>query len=300
MIAKTLGAVALLLATPACAQTAAPPTPAAASDADPALWVVKDADTTIYLFGTIHVLKPGMTWFDEGVKSAFDQSDTLVLEMVQPDAATMQQLVMSKGMATDGVALPDRLPKASRRAYAKALAKLGLPAGAFDRTEPWLAATNLSIVPIMKLGYDVTNGPEKVLADAAAQGGKQVIGLETAAQQIGYFDDLSMPAQVQFLTATLDDMPNVPQEMAAMVADWAAGKPDALAALLNDDMKDSPEVKTTLLTDRNARWATWIHQRMATPGTVFVAVGAGHLAGDESVIADLARTYKVNAVRVSY
>ena len=79
----------LALPTPACAQTPAP----TATDADPALWVVKDKDTTIYLFGTVHVLKPGLTWFDEAVKTAFDKSDELRLEMVTPDAATAQAAV---------------------------------------------------------------------------------------------------------------------------------------------------------------------------------------------------------------
>ena len=106
MFRKLLLAFGLIAAGTACAQTAAPtptlpapqpsPTAAAAVDADPALWVVRDKDTTIYLFGTVHLLKPGLSWFDEGVKKAFDSSDELVLEMVQPDTPTMQSLVEKK------------------------------------------------------------------------------------------------------------------------------------------------------------------------------------------------------------
>ena len=93
-----LSAVALTLALPACAKTPAAPA-RAANDADPALWVVKDKDTTIYLFGTIHVLKPGLTWFDEAVKKAFDASSEVKLELIMPDAADMQKLVMATGVA---------------------------------------------------------------------------------------------------------------------------------------------------------------------------------------------------------
>ena len=289
-----LTSLALMLALPACAQSK--PT---ANDADPALWVVKDADTTIYLFGTIHVLKPGLSWFDEAVKTAFDKSDQLVLEMVQPDQATMQQIVLKNGIVTTGPTLTEQLPADKRGAYLKALTEAGLPPQAFDRMKPWLAGVTLSIMPIQKLGYDPKNGPETVLADAAKAAGKPVAGLETAEQQIGYFNGLSQKAQIEFLTSTVEDLPKAGEEMAAMVDEWAKGDPDALAKTMNESLKDSPEVAKTLLTDRNARWATWIKARMAKPGTIFIAVGAGHLAGNDSVQAQLARQ-GIKAQRIAY
>ena len=289
-----LTSLALMLALPACAQSK--PT---ANDADPALWVVKDADTTIYLFGTIHVLKPGLSWFDEAVKTAFDKSDQLVLEMVQPDQATMQQIVLKNGIVTTGPTLTEQLPADKRGAYLKALTEAGLTPQAFDRMKPWLAGVTLSIMPIQKLGYDPKNGPETVLADAAKAAGKPVAGLETAEQQIGYFNGLSQKAQIEFLTSTVEDLPKAGEEMAEMVDEWAKGDPDALAKTMNESLKDSPEVAKTLLTDRNARWATWIKARMAKPGTIFIAVGAGHLAGNDSVQAQLARQ-GIKAQRIAY
>jgi uncharacterized protein YbaP (TraB family) len=293
-----LFAGAALLASPALGRQGAPTEPAApqaaaapaskAVDADPALWVVKDKDTTIYLFGTVHVLKPGLSWFDEAVKKAFDASDTLVLELVMPDAATMQSLVMKLGIDPTGPTLTEKLPADDRPLFAKDLADLGLPAAALDRFEPWLAATELSVLPLAKLGYSPANGPETVLTDAAKAAGKPVIGLETAEQQLSYLDGLPADAQMSFLTSTLKDVPKADQEFNTMVADWAKGDPAALAKVLNDDLDSQPQLRKTLLTDRNARWANWIVDRMKTPGTVFIAVGAGHLAGDGSVIADLA------------
>lgn len=294
-------AAALLLPAPACAQTTPQPAPTAAktTDADPALWVVKDEDTTIYLFGTIHVLKAGVTWFDEGVKQAFNSADTLVLEMVQPPQAEMAQLIATKATAPAGPALPDRLSPKDRDAYKAALTGLGLPVTAFDRTDPWFAAMNLSLLPVMKLGYDPSNGPEEVLSAAAKQAGKKVIGLETAAQQIGFFDGISDPGQIAFLTSTVRDLPKIGSTLDQMVGEWSRGDDKALAETVNEGVDEIPEVRRVLLTDRNANWAKWIAERMKTPGTVFVAVGAGHLAGAGSVQDDLG-AYKLKAVRVSY
>jgi uncharacterized protein YbaP (TraB family) len=277
------------------------PLPAAAkgNDADPALWVVKDADTTIYLFGTIHVLKPGLTWFDDGVKNAFDASDDLVLEMVQPAPEEMQAIVMKAGFTTGGQTLPEKLSATDRAAYLKALTGFGLPANALDRADPWLAATQLSLIPVMKSGYDTTNGPETVLSAAAKTAGKKVIGLETAEQQIGYFDSLPEKLQIAFLNSTVKDLPEVNASLAEMVRDWSAGKPERLGKTLNEAMRDTPEIGRVLLADRNVRWADWIGTRMTQPGTVFVAVGAGHLAGKDSVIAQLKKR-KLKAVRVNY
>lgn len=290
---KLLSTLALLAATPACAQQAPVP-----NDADPALWVVKDEDTTVYLFGTVHVLKPGLSWFDEAVKTAFDRSDELVLEIVQPDAATMQQIVAAKGMTVAGPTLTSRVPADKRPAFQAAVAQSGVPLAVVDRMDPWLAGVTLSLGPLSKAGYDPANGPETVLADAAKQANKPVIGLETAEQQLGYFDGLSEGAQMNFLTSTVDDLPKAGEELGRMITMWSKGDPDALGRLMNENLKDTPEVAKTLLFDRNARWAAWIKTRMDRPGTVFVAVGAGHLAGTGDVQDQLAaRGLKAERVR---
>jgi hypothetical protein len=292
-------AAAFLLALPACAQTAPSRPAAAANDADPALWVVKDADTTIYLFGTVHVLKPGLTWFDEAVRSAFDRSDTLVLEMVEPDPAALQKIVVAKGITSGKPTLTEQLPADKRPAVEAALAGAGLAPATYQRMRPWLAAVSATITPLGKLGYDAVSGPEKVLAAAAKAAGKPVIGLETAEQQLGLFAGLSTEAQVKFLTASVDELPKLPAEMERMVGSWSRGDPAALAAVMNDSLKESPEVAQVLLTDRNKTWAAWIGERMKTPGTVFMAVGAGHLAGAEAVQAQL-RARGLRAERVRY
>ncbi len=271
----------------------------AANDADPALWAVKDADTTIYLFGTVHVLKPGLSWFDEGVKRAFDASGELVLELVMPPESEMQALVGELGSDPVGPPLPDQLPPAEAEKMRAALADAGLPGNALDHSDPWLAATTLSVLPLRKLGYDDKDGAEAVLSGAAATARKPVIGLETARQQLGYFDALSPAAQRALLIETIDDLPKAGDTIGRMVQLWSKGDADGLAALLNEDLRDSPELAQALLIRRNRNWADWIAKRMAKPGTVFLAVGAGHLAGDASLQAELARR-GLKVERVAY
>lgn len=299
-LAAAVSAVALCLSLPACAQQPAQAPARAANDADPALWVVKGKQTTVYLFGTIHVLKPGLTWFDEAVKSAFDKADEVKLEIVMPDPATMQGLVQATGVAPAGTPpLTQRLPEGKRAAFTKAVTDLGLPANALDRFKPWLAATQLSVAPLSKLGYDSANGPEEVITEAAKQAHKPLSGLETPQQQLGFFGSLSDQAQLQFLESTVDELPTLDKQMTSMVDEWARGDPEALAREMNDELKSSPEVAKVLLVDRNRNWAQWIKQRMTKPGTVFIAVGAGHLAGPDSVQVQLAKL-GLKAERVKY
>jgi hypothetical protein len=268
-------------------------------DADPALWVVKDADTTIYLFGTIHALKPGYGWFDEAVKDAFDKSDQVMLEMVEPDAATLQGLVVRMAMNPTGPTVTEQLPENKRAAYTAAMTEAGIPPAMMDRFDAWLPAVALSSASLPKLGYDPNLGAEKTLTAAANAAHKPIGGLETAEQQLGYFDTLPQPLQVKFLVSTIDELAEMGPTLDKMVGNWAAGDPEALAAAMNESLRETPELGKILLTDRNGRWAEWIEKRMADPGTVFIAVGAGHLAGPDSVQAFLAKR-NLKAERVRY
>jgi len=290
MIRKLLAALALTLA---------PAVHAQAKDADPALWVVEDQDTTIYLFGTVHVLKPGLSWFDEAVWAAFNQSDEVMLELIEPDQATMAGMVMKLALNPAGPTLTEKLPEAKRAAYAAALADIGLPAAALDRFDPWFAAVTLSVAGLPKLGYDPESGAEKVIAAAAKAAHKPLAGLETAEQQLGYFDSLPEALQRQFLVSTIDEYPRLGAQLDSMVALWAAGDPDALGRNLNEELRKTPEIGRVLLAERNARWADWIATRMEKPGKLFIAVGAGHLSGRDSVQAYLAKRH-LTAKRIRY
>ena len=284
-LARLLAAGLLLLTGCAQEQTAsARPAAAKAAYVTPALWRVKDADTTIYLFGTVHVLKPGTEWFQGGIKRAFDGSDELVLEIVEPeDPQAMAASMAHTALARDGVKLSDRLCAEERGKYQAAMVANGLPWQIFEAFNPWMAGMALSVQPLEKLGYKADLGAEKTLTAAAKAAGKKIGALETVEQQLGYFAGLPMESQVKFLNATVDGLPDMDAEFARLIAHWKEGDPEKLAAEMNESLETTPELAQVLLIQRNANWAKWIKGRLAQPGTVFIAVGAGHLAGRGSV-----------------
>ncbi len=267
-------------------------------DPDPALWVVKDEDTTIYLFGTVHILKPGLTWFDEAVKEAFDASDELVVEMIEPDPAAMMKIVNDMAIDKTGVSLRDKLSEEDRADYEAALTSLNLPVGAFDPLKPWFASVSLSLVPLMKSGYDTNSGVEDALTSQAKARNMKIIGLETPEQQLGFFDNLPEDVQIRFLNFNVDTIDEMADGMENMVAHWANANITALAELMNAGLEEKI-LYETLLSNRNANWAVWVDERMDQPGTVFMAVGAGHLAGETSLQAQLKKR-GLKAKRVKY
>lgn len=271
--------------------------PASTVNADPALWVVKDKDTTIYLFGTVHVLKPNIAWFDGGVKKAYDASSEVIMEIVQPDPQAAQGLIMKRAVDPDGPALTKKLTPDDARAYEAALQTIGIPAPAFEQFEPWFAATALSLVSVQKAGFSPDTGVEKQLTEAAKRDGKKVGELETLEQQLDMFDTIPEPQQIAFLNATVKELSRAEAMLDGIVESWAKGDPDGLATQINTSASITPELQKTLLTDRNQRWADWIATRMEKPGTIFIAVGAGHLAGKGSVQDFLtAKKFKVTRI----
>ena len=291
-----LAASSLALLLSGCAPPAAEVAPAAATktsaggvkpdgriDADPALWVVRDADTTVYLFGTVHVLRPDIDWFDGPVRAAYDASGELMLEMVEPEGPVAQAAVTKIAVDPDGPPLTQKFGPALQAKYRDAMAKAKLPLARFEKLEPWFVASVLGLAPLQDLGYDGANGAEAVLTRTAKAGGKPIAGLETFEQQLAFFDRMPEPLQIRFLESTIDEQRDLSKTFADLIAKWSRGDADGLAADINKAMRDIPEVGKLLLTDRNARWAAQIDERMDRPGTTFVAVGAGHLAGADSV-----------------
>ena len=274
--------LALLAANPALAQDHAGHTAAAPAGKGPALWKVADEDTTIYLFGTVHVLPKDLEWYDATIAEAFDSSGTIVTEIPMDAAseAQMAQLTQAKGMLPAGTTLRSLLNAEQTAAYTAAMGKIGIPVEAFDPVKPWLAGLTLSILPLMQQGYDPNSGVEKVLLAKAE--GKEKGALETAEFQLGIFDGMTQEAQVAFMMEAATGIDEVKPMLDRMVAEWAKGDADRLAEVMNEGMSD-PAVAEALLYKRNANWAEWIDTRLDTPGTVFIAVGAGHLAGAKSV-----------------
>lgn len=284
--------LALLL--PACAPVDAPPANAVEAYHGPAIWKVSDRDTTIYLFGTVHALPKDAQWFSGPVARAYNQSNELVTEIPMDDTAGEAQTIATQALLPKGQSLRDLMTPDDRKQFEAALVSLGLPVEALDKFQPWYAALTLSLLPVTQAGYDPQSGAENALS--AKSDGKQKASLETVSQQIALFAGLPTSAQLRLLDETVESAPTAVATLDAMVADWMKGDPDALAMLLNHDI-DDPVLYKRLLTDRNARWARWIDGRLKRPGTVFIAVGAGHLAGKDSVQEQL-RKLGIKARRV--
>ena len=268
---KTLMISAAMALSPAClaqnAPTEAPAAvealdpvkaaPAVIKDVDPALWVVKDEDTTIYLFGTVHILKPNLGWFDDGVKKAFEGSDRLVLEMVEPSAAESQALFGKLAIDKSGKTLRSKMSDADRALYETAMTKTGLPAEALDPFDPWAAAVTLSVISMQKQGFDVNSGAEKQLTAAANAAKKPIGGVETMEFQLGIFDSMPESEQIRFLIETAKIVDSSSNMMDKMVELWGAPDPDGLGQLMNEGLT-SRALYDALLTRRNANWAKWI------------------------------------------
>ena len=248
--------------------------------AGPALWQVADEDTTIYLFGTVHALPQDVEWYDGRIAGAFDASDEFVTEIDMAQADAAGQTIMAQAALPAGTTLRSLMTDEDRAEYEGVLTSMGMPVEALDTVEPWFAAMNLSLLPLLQAGYTPDMGVEMKLTGRSD--GKTRGALETVEQQIALFDTLPMDAQLTFLDETVEAVPRAADTLSAMVAEWAKGDADALAELMNAEM-DDPALYKRLLTDRNANWADWIETRMEQPGKVFIAVGAGHLAGKGSV-----------------
>ncbi|MFM8542509.1 MAG: TraB/GumN family protein [Chakrabartia sp.] len=279
---------------------AAPAFSAPSRDADPALWVMRDADTTVYLFGTVHLLPAGLSWFDDAVLKAFDASDELQMEILPvEDLASLAPLIMKLAVDPKGRTMAQRLSPEEHEAYRNALLNIGLPADQLEPLEPWFVALQASVLLYAKAGYHPKLGAEEILTQAAKKAGKKLTAFETPEEQFSILD--STPEAEQ-LIGIRDLIYKSDQQMALLnkVLDhWEQGKAEEAGQLLNEEMKNTPETVRLSLTDRNARWAKQLQARMAQPGTVFVAVGAGHLAGANSVQDYLTRAgFKIE--RISY
>jgi uncharacterized protein len=272
-----LAALAALLSVTVQAREAAAPPPVR-----PALWKLADEDTTIYLFGTVHALPKGIDWFRGEIARAFDSSDELVTEIVQSGQTEAQAHTLAVAMLPEGENLREKMTADQRKDYEKALTDLGLPVSAFDRFEPWYVAVALSTMPLLQAGFDPGNGFDVALDAKAAAARRRHVALETMEFQLGLFDSLPMEVQARYLDQIVDHMPTIRDELLDMVEQWRVGNAARLAELMNAD-EDDPVLVERLITGRNRTWAQWIKARMEQPGTVFIAVGAGHLAGKGSV-----------------
>ena len=271
--------VALIAASIAAYPSAAPAPWPMMPDAQPALWVVNDHDTIIYLFGTFHALDGRSAWFNDEVKTAFVQSNELVLETLIPPPPG-QPAPAANDSGDDSHLKPiGPMPPVAGSASFLSTSKAVMSAG---RTQ----------------GMSTDRGADSVLRRAAEATGKPVSGLESFEYQIEMFSRLrgatppANPQQAADMSAALAAI------LQRLQSAWNQGDAESFAPMLDEMSVRSPETYRLMFADRNSRWAGWIGHRLQQPGTVFVAVGAGHLAGRDSVQSKLAQA-NIRVARVN-
>lgn len=255
---------------------------------DPAIWVVRDADSTIYLFGTVHLMRPGLDWMTPKVRGAFESADELWLELDDPsDQAAAIPLVQQYGLAPQ-TPLSSLLSAEEFATLDEAARSIGLSGAAMDPMRPWLAGLTLSVAPLTRAGFDPAAGIDMMLRSQAVERGLPIRGLETMEQQIRFFATMDDSTQLSFLRQTLETYDAAAELLDQLAGRWAVGDPDGLYALGGAELKAQyPAFHDVLLTNRNADWARQIQTELAGSGVTFIAVGALHLAGPDSVQAQL-------------
>ncbi len=265
----------------------------------PVMWTLADEDTTIHLFGTVHILKPDMQWRTPEFDAIFETVDTVIFEadVASPQAQqNMARLVPQLGVYSDGTRLSDRLEPDQAREVREALELIGVPMAAIEPMKPWLATVQISMQALVQQGYAPDSGVESILTEDARKAGKSFEFLETGEQQLRFFADMAEDDQIDFLVASAQQIEDNPNLLDDLVEDWGQGDIDEIARMMADPAAmGSPAVYDVLIVERNRNWTEQIADLMADkPGTFLLAVGAGHLAGPDSVAEMLrARGYEV-------
>lgn len=274
-----------------------------AASAAPALWVVKDADTEVYLFGTMHVLTPDARWRTRAYDAAYDRAGTVWFEadLDAMDPPAMRELVARYGVDPDRT-LSQKLGPAELAALKPILAKGRTPMAAIDHMRPWAAALMLSIQPMVDRGYEVNSGADLTVTRQARAEVKEIRAFETLEDQVRMFAGLPEPVELQYLTDVIKERSGHgrPGEGRSLQAAWIAGDLARLGPGLVGAMKaDSPQFYEAFLKRRNLAWADTLTHALEAPGGVhLVNVGALHMVGDDGLPTLLAaRGYKVSRIQ---
>lgn len=303
--AKSLGAwlLAIAMASPAIVH-AAKTAPGAKPPPVPLLWKVSDADNSIYLLGSFHLLRPGDYPLAKEVDAAFVDAESLLFEM-SPEELASPALASQMALAalrTDGTQLDSELPPATAvrlkvwsSANASNASNASLSPEMLQMFEPWFVGLTISLIEMTKQGLDPKLGLDQHFAAAAKKAGKPTAGFETGAQQVAFLDGMSREEQLQMLDDALAQTGD--DEIEQLHEAWRKGDAKTLWNGMAADMRrDYPKLYQQVNVARNDAWLPKIEQRLRAPGTddTLVVVGALHLLGSDGVVEKLrARGYKV-------
>jgi uncharacterized protein YbaP (TraB family) len=259
------------------------------------LWRIQSDKGNIYILGSVHFLKKENYPLSKAIEQAFDSTQKVVLEidLKSEDTGTVQRVTLEKGVNRDRTLQQSISPETYGLAEKRAQ-ELGVDIRALSPLKPWVVALTMTALQLQKLGFDPNYGVDRYLAERATKSGKPVLGLETAAFQIGLIDQLPEKNQESMLRQSLKEMDLLDRALDQIVRAWSAGDVPALEALLLSGMREYPGVHQTLIVDRNRRWLPQIEKMIEQGESTLIAVGAAHLIGKDGVIELLkARGYTV-------
>lgn len=267
-----------------------PPAPAVpASDAAPKhfLWHVDGGDNTVWLLGSVHLLRPEVYPLPAPINAAYEEAALIVFELdldaVQAEAAKMLQ----RGTYPPGKTLQTELGEDTWRQVEAALTDVGMSPQLFQRMEPWFVALTLTALKLQQAGFADSTGIDAHFFRRARAAGKERRALETLDEQITIFDEMGATVQEAFLQSTLSELSNLSAEMDALTALWQRGDAPGLEARALDELRRTPALYDALLLERNRRWVPDIEALIAGEQDALVVVGALHLVGDDGVVAML-------------
>ncbi len=266
----------------------------------PAIWRTGDDDTTIYLFGTVHVLPPELEWRNDVFNSIFKQADTVYFEADVDELDPQLGVIVAKlGFMPTGETLFDLLDEQQSKDLREALVQLNIAEAAVAKLRPWFASVMISNQFIVSSGQDPESGVEKRLIPEAKLNGKFLRYFETAEEQLGFLAGLDDQVQIDMLIEGVRQIEEMPDLLKLMDEAWVNGDVDTLAEIIGSDQSLASEiVQEAILISRNRNWADELAVLTEEEeGVFFVAVGAAHLAGDASVV-DLMRGKGYTAVRI--
>ena len=249
-------------------------------------WEVKGAHNTVYLLGSVHMLKPADSALPAAVLRAYDRSTTLVMELNLNDIGAEQLLGagLESALLPEGQTLAETLGSELYASYLAHAKPLGLDPEMTARFQPWFATLLLEQLTLARSGLEANSGIDMQLAKRAAGDHKTLVGLETMADQLGIFSHLSLEQQRQYLRTTLQQLDTQDTDVAQVVRAWQHGDTATMERLLREEAADSPQLFRMLTSDRNHRWLPKVTALLNDDHDDLVVVGAMHLVGKDGLI----------------
>jgi hypothetical protein len=250
------------------------------------LWELHGKHNTVYLLGSIHVLRQSDYPLAPAVLEAYGSAKSVLMEvnLDEINSEQVQAEMLAGAMLPEGKTLPDVLGK-QRYARADALAhELGVDLSGFDQFAPWFAAEAISQMQLTQLGFQPEAGVEMYFLEKARSDGKSVAGLETVHDQISVFRNMPLDTQAEYLVSSLEQAHDLPKEVDSMVRAWQRGDAAWFENQLQSELGRDPALYQAVLGSRNRKWVPKIEALLNDDKNYLVIVGTGHLVGAGSVI----------------